>query len=118
MNIIIMEKAREMLESKLGPDQFLRVAIAEGGCAGLTYKAEIAREMKEDEDVVLQAGTIRIVSDRESSRYLDGMTIDYSDDLIAGGLRFTNANVGKTCGCGASFSLAGFPAIDSGKCCG
>ena len=116
MNIIILEKARQMLENKLQPDQFLRVAVTEGGCAGLTYSADIDRQMKEGENVVLQSGDIRIVSDPESSRYLDGLTIDYSDDLISGGLQFTNANAGSTCGCGASFNLSGFPVIEDGKC--
>ena len=72
--------------------------------------------MQKDEVVILQSGDIRIVSDPESSQYLDGLTIDYSDDLIGGGLQFTNANAGTTCGCGASFNLAGFPVIENGKC--
>ena len=116
MKITIQEKAREMLENKLEPGQFLRVAVAEGGCAGLTYNADIDREMKEDESVILQSGDIRIVSDPESTRYLDGLIIDYSDALIDGGLKFTNANAGTTCGCGASFNLAGFPVIENSKC--
>ena len=116
MKIIIEEKAREMLKNKLEPGQFLRVAVAEGGCAGLTYSADIDREMKQGESVILQSGNIRLVSDPESSKYLDGLTIDYSDDLINGGLQFTNANAGTTCGCGASFNLAGFPIIEDGKC--
>jgi len=116
MKIIIQEKAREMLENKLQPGEFLRVAVAEGGCAGLTYSADIDREIGEGESVILQSGHIRIVSDPESSQYLDGLTIDYSDDLIGGGLQFTNANAGTTCGCGASFNLAGFPVIENGKC--
>jgi iron-sulfur cluster assembly protein len=116
MKIIIQEKAREMLENKLEPDQFLRVAVTEGGCAGLTYSADIDREMQEDESVVLQSGDIRIVSNQESSQYLDGLIIDYSDALIDGGLKFTNASAETTCGCGASFNLAGFPVIENGKC--
>ncbi len=116
MKIIIQEKARKMLENKLEPGQFLRVAVTEGGCAGLTYNANIDREMKEGESMILQSGDIRIVSNQESSQYLDGLTIDYSDALIDGGLKFTNANAGTTCGCGASFNLAGFPVIDNGKC--
>jgi iron-sulfur cluster assembly protein len=116
MKIIIQEKARQMLENRLEPGQFLRVAVTEGGCAGLTYDADIDREMKEGESVVLQSGDIRIVSKPENSKYLDGLTIDFSDDLIGGGLQFTNANAGTTCGCGASFNLAGFPVIENGKC--
>ena len=116
MKIIIQEKARKMLESKLEKGEFLRVGVSEGGCAGLTYNADIASEMQAGESVILQSGDIRIVSDQESSRYLDGLTIDYSDALIDGGLKFTNANAGTTCGCGQSFNLAGFPIIENGKC--
>ena len=116
MKIIIQEKARDMLANKLESGEFLRVAVTEGGCAGLTYSADIDRVMKEGESVIMQSGDIRIVSDRESSRYLDGLTIDFSDALIGGGLQFTNANAGTTCGCGASFNLSGFPVIDNGKC--
>ena len=116
MKIIIQEKAREMLKNKLEPDQFLRITVTEGGCAGLTYGADIDREMKESESVILQSGDIRIVSDPESRQYLYGLSIDYSDDLIAGGLKFTNEKAAATCDCGASFNLAGFPVIEDGKC--
>lgn len=115
MNITIKEKAQEMLEAKLKPEEFLRVSITEGGCAGLTYGAEIDRVMKDGEKVILESGNIRVVAGNENVQYLNGLTIDYSDDLIAGGLRFTNSNARSTCGCGASFNLAGFPVIE-GKC--
>jgi len=115
MEIIIQEKAMQMLEDKLKPEEFLRLTITKGGCAGLTYTAEIDREMKEGESVVQQSGTVRIVSDKESSPYLTGLSIDYSDDLLDGGLRFANTNAKSTCGCGASFNLSGFPVVE-GKC--
>ena len=116
MEIIIQEKARQMLNNKLEAGQFLRVTVTEGGCAGLTYDADIGWEMKEGERVVLQSGDIKIVTDPESSRYLEGLSIGYSDDLIGGGLQFFNASAETTCGCGASFNLSGFPVIENGKC--
>lgn len=115
MEIILQEKAVQMLENKLGSDEFLRVIITKGGCAGLTYTAEIDRKMKEGESVVQQTGSIRIVSNNDSVPYLHGLAIDYSDDLLSGGLRFTNTNAKSTCGCGASFNLTGFP-VEKGKC--
>ena len=45
MHITIKEKAEAMLNSKLTADQFLRVVVKEGGCAGLTYGATIDHEM-------------------------------------------------------------------------
>lgn len=116
MNITIKEKAETMLNNKLQPGQFVRVGVAAGGCAGLTYSAAIAGDLQAGESVVHTVGPIRIVSDGESVKYLEGLVIDYSDDLINGGLQFTNANTKKTCGCGQSFSLAGFPKIEGGKC--
>ncbi len=116
MHITIKEKAASMLNTKLEADQFVRVGVTEGGCAGLTYNAEIAKGMKDGEDVVHREGTIRIVADPESLKFMDGLVIDYSDDLINGGLQFTNANTKTTCGCGQSFSLAGFPKVEGGQC--
>ncbi len=116
MNITIKESAEKMLNMKLEAGQFLRVQVTEGGCAGLTYAAEVGCEPREGDVTVLTQGNIRVVSDQRSSRYLDGLVIDYSDDLFKGGLKLTNANTKSTCGCGSSFSLSGFPEIQAGKC--
>lgn len=116
MNITIKEKAEEMLNDKLVAGQFLRIFVEEGGCAGLTYGASITSEMKDGDSVIHTAGAIRIVTDETSVKFLDGLVIDYSDDLINGGLQFTNSNTKTTCGCGQSFNLIGFPKIDDGKC--
>ena len=116
MHITIKEKAEAMLNNKLAPGQFLRVFVKEGGCAGLTYGAAIASEMQPGESVVHTAGAIRIVTDAASVQFIDGLVIDYSDELINGGLQFTNSNTKTTCGCGQSFNLQGFPKIEGSKC--
>ncbi|MFA6499064.1 MAG: iron-sulfur cluster assembly accessory protein [Desulfurivibrionaceae bacterium] len=116
MNITITEKAEAMLNNKLILGEFLRVFVKEGGCAGLTYGAKIASEMQHGESVVHTAGAIRIVTDAASVQFIDGLVIDYSDELINGGLQLTNSNTKTTCGCGQSFNLQGFPKIEGGKC--
>lgn len=116
MHITIKEKAEAMLNNKLAPGEFLRVFVKEGGCVGLTYGAAIASEMPPGESVVHTAGAIRIVSDAASVQFIDGLVIDYSDELINGGLQFTNSNTKTTCGCGQSFNLQGFPKIEGAKC--
>ncbi|MDD5759323.1 MAG: iron-sulfur cluster assembly accessory protein [Desulfobulbaceae bacterium] len=116
MKIIMKENAHRMLKSKLKGGQFLRVKVTEGGCAGLTYAAEVGSEMGEGDSVVLEQDGIRVVTDTEEGKYLEGLVIDYSDDLFNGGLKFTNSNTKSTCNCGSSFSLSGFPEIKSGKC--
>ena len=116
MEITIKENALKMLRSKLEEGQFLRVTVTEGGCAGLTYAAAVGSQMREGETEVLRQGSIRVVSDADSCKYLDGLVIDYSDDLFNGGLKFTNTNTASTCSCGSSFSIRGLPVIQSGKC--
>ena len=117
MNILVKDRARQVLEEKMGPEEFLRVTVTEGGCAGLTYDAQVDTVMKDGETVVFTSGSIRVVSDPESGRYLDSLIIDFSDELIGGGLKLTNSKAGSTCGCGASFNLSGFPVAEDGKCC-
>ena len=45
------------------------------------------------------------VCDPKSLLYLFGMVLDYSDELIGGGFKFSNPNADSTCGCGKSFSV-------------
>lgn len=117
MNITMTEKAKNILISKeVGIEKFLRVKIVEGGCAGMTYDAEIDSALKSGESVVFQDGDLRIVTDTGNIHLLDGLNIDYSDDLVSAGLRLTNAKSVSTCGCGSSFNLSGFPVVENGKC--
>jgi len=116
MEITIKENAEKMLNTKLEAGQFLRIMVTEGGCAGLTYAAKVDQVMEPGDSLVLERGAMKVVSDADSIKYLDGLVIDYSDDLFNGGLKFTNANTESTRGCGSSFSLRGFPEIQGGKC--
>ncbi len=117
MAIMVKEKAMKMLsKNRKETGNFLRVTITEGGCAGMTYHAEFDHELRETERVVFEAEEVQIISDAKSANYLEGLVIDYSDDLLSGGLRFTNENTQNSCGCGSSFSLAGFPVKQDGSC--
>lgn len=80
----------------------------------MTYDADIVSEMLRDEKVLESHNGIDIVSNIESIPYLLGLVIDYSDDLITAGFRFNNSSNESSCGCGASFGVAGFPELDRG----
>jgi iron-sulfur cluster assembly protein len=113
--IIISNKARKMLKKQgLSGDAFVRILVKTGGCAGMTYEAEIAEVMWPGEDIAFQDNEVTIISDRESMEFLNGLKIDYSDDLISAGYRFRNDTNESSCGCGASFALAGYPASEHG----
>ncbi len=106
MNILISEKAKtELKQLGVGGSQFMRVSIVPGGCSGMSYAASIDSSLGEADEVIYEDDGLRVISDRFSAMYLDGLQIDFSDDLIHSGFRFTNPRATQTCGCGASFKV-------------
>ena len=84
--------------------EFLRVAIAGGGCNGLSYKLRFAPAPKRG-DIWVESAGVRVLVDPKTALYLKGTHIDYSSALIAGGFKFTNPNAKASCSCGESFSV-------------
>lgn len=60
-------------------------------------------------DQVVRCDGVEIVVDAHSLPYLDGLMLDYTEDLMGGGFRFHNPNAVQSCGCGNSFSVAPSP---------
>lgn len=83
---------------------YLRVAIAGGGCNGLSYKLRFAPAPKRG-DILVRTGGAQVIVDPKTALYLKGTHIDYSSALIAGGFKFTNPNAKASCSCGESFSI-------------
>ena len=114
MDVKVTERARSRLHDMGVSDEvFLRIGVTSGGCSGNTYDAVLDDVMKEVDDVYYEDGPLRIVSDKVSSVYLDGLTIDFSDDLIEPGFRLTNTNAKGSCGCGSSFSTDSTPNVET-----
>ena len=114
MDIKVTEKARLRLHDMGVSDEiFLRIGVKSGGCSGNSYDAVLDDNMQEVDDVYYTEDKLRIVSDKVSSTYLDGLTIDFSDDLIEPGFRLTNANAKGSCGCGSSFSTDDAPNVET-----
>lgn len=88
------------------PDALFRLGVRAGGCADLHYVLELDEHLQADDQTV-QAGPIQIVVDPQSWRFLDGVMLDYTEDLMGGGFRFQNPNADQTCGCGNSFFIKG-----------
>lgn len=102
--IEVTEKAvQELKGMDLAESAFMRIAVTPGGCSGMTYAAAIDTEMEDNDVVLYEQDGIRVVTSGDSVTLLDGLTIDYSDDLIRSGFRFKNPNACGSCGCGASF---------------
>lgn len=106
MNLSITDKAKDKLRSyQKNADQFLRISVASGGCSGMTYKAGVDTAIHDDDEIVYEDQNVKIVADSRSALFLEGLHIDFSDDLIKTGFRLTNPNARSACACGSSFAV-------------
>ena len=95
-------KVKSLLEQEGRDDLRLRVAVQPGGCSGLRYQL-FFDERSLDGDIVKDFGGVEVVTDRMSSPYLAGATIDFADRIDAQGFTIDNPNAGGSCACGDSF---------------
>lgn len=93
----------EQVLAKSGPAaQGLRIAVTDGGCAGLKYQMGLETEAAND-DAVLEFGTVRVFVDPDSAELLDGVVVDFVEGIEGAGFKFDNPKA-VACGCGKSFS--------------
>jgi iron-sulfur cluster assembly protein len=69
------------------------MGVRSGGCSGMSYLMDFIKEEEiTEEDHIETYGDVRCVVDPKSLLYLYGLQLDYSDDLIGGGFKFSNPN--------------------------
>jgi iron-sulfur cluster assembly protein len=83
---------------------YLRIAITGGGCNGLSYKMRFVPETKKG-DILVNTGGARVLVDPKTALYLKGTVLDYSNQMVGGGFKFSNPNAKASCSCGESFSV-------------
>jgi len=98
------DKARKLLASSGFADGALRIGVKNGGCSGMRYELAFDDQVGDD-DTQLEFFGLRVVVDAESARFLEGVTVDFSDDLNDAGFKIDHPSAEETCGCGESFSL-------------
>ena len=82
----------------------LRLAVDGGGCAGFSYKFELA-DSQESDDTVAETGGVKLVVDPVSLALVKGSAVDFVEDLGGAAFKVTNPNAQSGCGCGSSFSV-------------
>jgi len=85
-------------------DENLRVYITGGGCSGFSYGFMLDEKII-DGDAIVEKNGIALHIDPMSYQYLEGITIDYIEDLQGSRFAVSNPNAKTTCGCGSSFSI-------------
>ena len=86
-------------------DLSLRVAVQPGGCSGLRYQLYFDdRTLDGDTMTEYGAAKVKVVTDKMSTPYLMGATIDFVDTIEKQGFTIDNPNAGGSCACGDSFN--------------
>lgn len=93
-----------MLREQDDQTKGLRIFVEHGGCAGLQYGMGFGHAEPGDE--VVERDGVKVIIAEKSRHFLNGSTIDYSDDLAGAGFRIQNPNAVRSCGCGTSFEPA------------
>ena len=100
---VAAEKVGSLLAQEGRDDLSLRVAVQPGGCSGLRYQLYFD-DRSLDGDSVSEFGTVKVVTDKMSTPYLMGATIDYVDTIQKQGFTIDNPNAQGSCACGDSFN--------------
>ena len=82
----------------------VRVGVKSGGCAGMSYMMEYAKEAKKNEEVIEDKG-VKVFIDANAVMYLLGTEMDYKKDQFSSQFVFKNPNETERCGCGESFKI-------------
>lgn len=82
---------------------YLEIGVKPGGCSQFHYVLEFGDEAAPGDRVVEIEG-LSIVIRKDNLPRLEGVSVDYSEDLMGGGFRFNNPNAIQSCGCGNSFA--------------
>jgi len=97
-------KVKQLIEKEERGPLMLRVFIQGGGCSGFQYGFDFAEAANED-DMVVEKDGMQVLIDPLSFQYLDGVELDYKEDLQGARFVINNPNATTTCSCGASFGV-------------
>ena len=82
----------------------VRVGVQSGGCAGMSYIMEYAKDIKPNEEVIEDKG-VKVLIDPKAIMYLLGTEMDYKKEEFSSSFVFNNPNESERCGCGESFKV-------------
>ena len=82
----------------------VRIGVKTGGCAGMSYIMEYAKDVKPNEEVIEDKG-VKVLIDPNAVMYLLGTEMDYKKEKFSSQFIFKNPNETERCGCGESFKV-------------
>ncbi len=100
---VASQKVEALLTQEGRDDLALRVAVQPGGCSGLRYQLYFDDRALEG-DTITTFGAVKVVTDKMSTPYLSGASIDFVDTIEKQGFTIDNPNAQGSCACGDSFN--------------
>ena len=82
----------------------VRIGVQSGGCAGMSYIMEYAKEPRPNEEIIEDKG-VKVLIDPSAIIYLLGTEMDYKQENFSSQFVFKNPNETERCGCGESFKV-------------
>ena len=82
----------------------VRVSVKSGGCAGMSYVMEYAKEVNPNDELIEDKG-VKVFVDSAAVMYLLGTEMDYKTEELSSSFVFNNPNETERCGCGESFKI-------------
>ncbi len=95
-------QVRTLMEKQGRADLALRLFVTQGGCSGFSYGMALDPNTRPD-DAVFEKDGVRLIVDAFSQKYLGGVEVGFSSNLMGGGFTIKNPNAASSCGCGHSF---------------
>ena len=97
-------RIKEMMSKAENSTIGVRVGVKSGGCAGMSYIMEYAKEVKANEEIIEEKG-VKVLIDPKAIMYLLGTEMDYKKEKFSSQFVFKNPNETERCGCGESFKI-------------
>ena len=82
----------------------VRIGVQSGGCAGMSYVMEYAKETRPNEEIIEDKG-VKVLIDPSAIMYLLGTEMDYKKEKFSSQFVFKNPNETERCGCGEAFKI-------------
>ncbi|MBT91945.1 MAG: iron-sulfur cluster assembly accessory protein [Candidatus Pelagibacter bacterium] len=97
-------RIKEIMAKNQSNSVGVRVGVKSGGCAGMTYIMEYAKEINPNDEVIEDKG-VKVFVDPGAIMYLLGTEMDYKKGEFSSTFVFKNPNETEKCGCGESFKI-------------
>ena len=98
------DRVKEIIAQAKEPIVGVRVGVASGGCAGMSYVMEYAKKTNPNDEIIEDKG-VKVLIDPKAVMYLLGTEMDFKKSELSSTFVFKNPNETERCGCGESFKV-------------